>query len=65
MSSVFPGREEVLANSLRLVSMLRREDLPTLERPMKATSESSVSGQPASSGAEMRKVVWEIFMAVS
>ena len=36
MSCVFPGVAEVLHRPLRTVSMLIREDLPTLERLMNA-----------------------------
>jgi len=38
MSCVFPGVEEVFANSFLPVSMLIKDDLPTLERPINANS---------------------------
>jgi hypothetical protein len=41
---VLPGVEDVLANFLRSTNMLIRDDLPTLERPMKANSGRLVSG---------------------
>ena len=44
MVCVFPGLEEVLARFLLLTSILIREDLPTLERPMKAYSGRSGDG---------------------
>jgi hypothetical protein len=35
---VFPGVDEVIANPLRLVSMLMSDDFPTFDRPMNAYS---------------------------
>src|SRR5258705_7528585 len=42
---VFPGRFEILAKFLRPVSILISEDLPTLDRPIKANSGLSGKGQ--------------------
>ena len=47
MSCVLPGVDEILASPLRLVSMLMRDDLPTLERPMNAYSGRSAGGTPS------------------
>ena len=44
MSRVLPGVAEVMANPLWLVSILMREDFPTLLRPMKAYSGRLPSG---------------------
>lgn len=44
MSSVLPGVALVMASLGRLVSMLIRLDLPTLDRPMKAYSGNWVAG---------------------
>ena len=44
MSRVFPGVADVFARAVRPVSMFIREDLPTLERPMKAYSGMFPSG---------------------
>ena len=40
-----PGVRLTLANDFRLTSELSREDLPTLDRPAKATSGSGDSGR--------------------
>ena len=48
-----PGTLEVRARARRPVSALRRDDLPTLERPAKATSGSPASGMPPGSAAEV------------
>ena len=45
ISWVFPGLDEVLASFLWLASILIREDLPTLDRPIKANSGLSGGGQ--------------------
>ena len=44
ISAVFPGVLLVLANLLRLVRQLIKDDFPTLERPAKAISGTKVSG---------------------
>ena len=44
MSWVFPGFCEVIARPFFPVSMLMREDFPTLDRPMKAYSGRRLSG---------------------
>ena len=44
MSCVRPGVELVLTNLFRLISVFIKEDLPTLERPAKATSGNSLAG---------------------
>src|SRR5665647_1370733 len=41
---VFPGSEEVLARSFFPISILMREDFPTLDLPIKANSGRSLSG---------------------
>jgi hypothetical protein len=45
ITCVLPGVLDVLANPLRDVSILSKEDLPTFERPMKAYSGRSGGGQ--------------------
>jgi hypothetical protein len=56
MSCVLPGVLEVLASLLWLVSILMRDDFPTLERPMNAYSGRSGLGQPSTVGLLMRYV---------
>src|SRR5712672_2843234 len=51
MSLVNPGLGETWANPWSPASRFRREDLPTLERPMKANSGSDSSGHEFKSGA--------------
>ena len=46
MVCVLPGVCDTLANDFRLVSILINDDFPTLERPIKAYSGLSASGQP-------------------
>ena len=48
---VRPGVFEVRARVLRPVSALTRLDLPTFDRPAKATSISPVGGRPSSEPA--------------
>src|ERR1700742_2310517 len=50
-SWVRPGVCEVRARLLRPVSALMREDLPTLERPAKATSMAPIGGKVSVEGA--------------
>lgn len=45
MSWVFPGRPDVLAKPFLWVSILIKEDFPTLERPIKAYSGNWSFGQ--------------------
>jgi hypothetical protein len=47
MSCVFPGVDDVLAKPPCRVSMLISDDLPTLERPMKAYSGKLLLGHCA------------------
>src|SRR5580704_944759 len=49
-SWVRPGVFEVRASALRPVSALMREDLPTLERPAKATSRAAIGGSVSIEG---------------
>lgn len=41
---VLPGWEDILANPLRFISVLMREDFPTLDLPQKASSILSFCG---------------------
>jgi hypothetical protein len=41
---VFPGLEDVLASFWLLVNALIKDDLPTFERPINATSLRELSG---------------------
>ncbi len=50
ISCVLPGLEDVLASFVWLVSILISEDLPTLERPIKAYSGRVGAGQPSTLG---------------
>src|SRR6478752_4669706 len=61
-SWVFPGVAETLASASLLVSMLIIDDLPTLERPMKANSGRFQSGAAWRSRALMLKTADLIFM---
>src|SRR6516164_5377317 len=54
-SWVRPGVLEVRANPLRLVSALIRLDLPTLERPAKASSKPFIAGSEAGVAAAAAK----------
>ena len=56
MSCVLPGFCEVIASPLCPVSILMSEDLPTLERPMKAYSGSVLWGQDFTEGLLCTKV---------
>ena len=47
ISLVFPGVEEVIASFLLPQSMLIRDDLPTLDLPMRANSGRTLPGFPA------------------
>ena len=58
---VNPGVGETRANPASPASMFSSEDLPTLERPMKANSGSDSSGQESKSGALQSKMADEIF----
>jgi hypothetical protein len=62
ISRVFPGVSEIFAKPFLPVSMLIREDLPTLDRPMKANSGRADGGHDFRSGALMAKVADLIFM---
>src|SRR5680860_322146 len=53
---VFPGRPDVLAKLFRSVSILIREDLPTLERPINAYSGNGSFGHLATSVLLMTKL---------
>lgn len=60
---VFPGLEEVRANSLRLQSIFIKLDLPTLLRPIKAYSGMEGLGQPFKSPELILKIaVFTIIM---
>lgn len=54
MSCVLPGLEETLARPAWLVNRLINEDLPTLDRPMKAYSGRSAGGHRFTDGLLMR-----------
>src|SRR5579863_8637808 len=62
MSLVKPGVGDTRARSAWPESMFSREDLPTLERPMKANSGSDSSGQDSRSGALRSKMADEMCM---
>ena len=62
MSMVFPGVADVMANPLRLVSMLMRLDLPTFDRPMNAYSGSVPAGHFLTSELLMINSALVIFM---
>lgn len=49
MSWVFPGRPEVFAKLFRSVSIFIKDDLPTLDRPIKAYSGKGSLGHLATS----------------
>src|ERR1041385_4271414 len=61
MSLVNPGLGAPRANPCSPASRFRREDLPTLERPMKANSGSDSSGHEFKSGALQSKMADEMF----
>src|SRR3546814_7812656 len=56
-SCVRPGVLDVRASPLRLVSAFSSDDLPTLDRPAKATSFTAMSGRNLRSGADLRKAM--------
>lgn len=56
MSCVLPGLPEVFAKLFRLVSMLISDDLPTLDRPIKAYSGKLLLGHLATSLLLITKV---------
>src|SRR5687767_2877259 len=60
---VRPGVDEVFASPLKPVRVLSSDDLPTFERPAKATSGGPGGGKPSGETAEMRKVAWRARMA--
>ncbi len=62
MSFVLPGVTEALASALRSASRLIREDLPTLDRPMKANSGNAQFGHDARVGALVSKTADLIFI---
>ena len=61
MSKVLPGFDDVLAKALRLVSILIRLDLPTLDRPIKANSGLVSFGHILSRGEE---IVYSAFFII-
>jgi hypothetical protein len=61
MSFVNPGVGEVRARSALPESMFSSDDLPELERPIKANSGNDSSGQEARSGALRLKMADEMF----
>jgi hypothetical protein len=61
MSLVNPGVGETRARSSLPESMFSNEDLPTLDRPMKANSGRDSSGQESKSGALRSKMADEMF----
>src|ERR1035441_3569211 len=62
MSLVHPGVGETRARPSLPESMFSSEDLPTLDRPMKANSGSDSSGHESRSGALQSKMADEISM---
>ena len=62
MSLVNPGVAETRAKTPLPASMFSNEDLPELERPMKANSGNDSSGHEARSGALRSKMADEICM---
>lgn len=64
MRVVFPGLEDTLANLLCPVSKLIKEDLPTLERPIKAYSGRSGFGHLSTEGLLMMYCAVLISIAV-
>ena len=62
ISNVLPGVCEVFASPLLRVSVFIRDDLPTLLRPMKAYSGTSVSGHLLTSALLIRYL--EFFISV-
>src|SRR5476649_2717381 len=62
ISLVFPGVTETLASSRRSASKLISDDLPTLDRPMKANSGSGDFGHDFRSGALTLKTADLIFI---
>ena len=56
-----PGVVETRASPRRPASMFSSEDLPTLDRPMKANSGSDSSGHESRSGALRSKMADEMF----
>ena len=61
ISLVNPGVDETRAIPCSPASMFSNEDLPTLERPMKANSGSDSSGHESKSGALQSKMADEMF----
>ena len=59
---VLPGVDEVLASFLRLVNMLIKDDLPTLDLPINATSMRSGLGQSESFRQLLTYVAFLIFI---
>src|ERR1700722_3177677 len=61
MSLVCPGVGETVASPGRPESRFSSEDLPTLDRPMKANSGNDSSGHESRSGQLRSKIADEIF----
>ena len=62
MVCVLPGVTEVLASFFELVSMLIKDDLPTLDLPMKANSGLSGGGHLLTSEKLLIKFAEVIFI---
>ena len=65
MSMVLPGVDDVLARSLRPVSMLMSDDLPTLERPMNAYSWRVPAGHLPTSVLLISNLALDMIMMIS
>ena len=65
MATVLPGTDEVLAKPLRCTSILISDDLPTLERPMKAYSGMLSFGKKSKRVLLIKNSAFVMFMAFS